>query len=123
MFTKEEQIKLVQELFKMEGEYELRITVWYPTKKKLDWILEQNIHIEIHSNCNDILTLTDTNDQYSSPTTLVVYLREEDVDEFREHPKLKDLYNEWYFNKQKEENKRKKGGEQINERRVSKTRT
>ena len=113
MFTKEEQIKLVQELFKMEGEYELRINVWYPTKKKLDWILEQNIHIEIHSNCNDILTLTDMNDQYSSPTTLVVYLREEDVDEFREHPKLKDLYNEWYFNKQKEEDKTKKGGEQI----------
>jgi len=112
MFTKEEQIKLVQELFKMEGIYDLRINVWHPSKEKLDWLL-QKLKVDIHGDVDHILHLYDDVYSYSSPTEVTVFLDHDKVDEFREHPKLKDLYNEWYFNKQKEEDKTKKGGEQI----------
>ena len=112
--NKEEQIKFVRELFEMEGTYDLRINVWYPSMEKLDWLL-QRLKVKIHIEVPHILNLYDGDRQYTSPTEVCVFLDKKDVDEFREHPKLKDLYNKWYFNKQKEENKTKKGGEQINE--------
>ena len=103
----EERKEFVDELFSMEGKYEIRVNVWHPSDEQLDWLLGK-LKVEIHCECAHILNLYDGATQYGSPTEVCVFLGKENIDDIREHPKLKDLYNEWYFNKQK------KGGE-INE--------
>jgi len=106
--NKKEQIEFVRELFSMDAGCDLKINVWHPPMEELSWLLER-LKVDIHPDCAHILDLYDGHARYDSPTEVVVFLHDGDVDNVREHEKLKDLYNEWYLNKQK------KGGEQIDE--------
>ena len=107
-----EQISLISMLAKTKVECGITITVWFPTKEQLNLILASNLKVSIHPDSPTILRLYEGRADYDAYTKLVIYFKDADMDNVREHPKLKDLYNEWFFKKQKEA---KKGGEQINE--------
>jgi hypothetical protein len=98
--NKNEPIQLVKDLFTMHERCNLHIDVWYPSMEVLDWLLEKFV-VGINLNIPTILQMYDDTKREFAHTYLSVFLHDEEVDIIREHEKLKDLYNEWFFNKQK----------------------
>jgi len=101
---KEEQKTFVNEFLSKEINCDLRMSAWHPTTEQMDWLLNvPKLRAKIHTDCPHILNLYDGDGEYSSPTEVTVYFKDERIDDIREHVKLKDLYNEWYLNKQRKE--------------------
>ena len=102
IMNKEEQKEFVNRLMNSDMKYDLRFVVWHPTSEQLNWVLSvKELRVKIHPDCPGILNMYDGASEYSSPVEVTLYFKDECIDGIREHEKLKDLYNEWYLNKQK----------------------
>lgn len=96
------QQEIVQKLVENNTQGEMRLYIWHPKKAQREWLLElEGYHARVHPDTKTIVTLYDISDISNAQTQIVLYFDENEIDDIREHKKLKDLYNKWFFDKQK----------------------
>jgi hypothetical protein len=102
----EGQKMFMTKLLERPAKCEIKVSVWYPEEKQLNWLLGlKSFRVEIHSVVAAIINLFDGDETYASPTCVTLFFNDDDVELLRKHPELKLAYEKY------DSNKTKKGGE------------